>query len=139
MKKLGIVAVGVAAALLVPVTAASADIGSPTIAVKSTPTVKKVTWKTKSGTKIVRYLVSFRTSVSGWRMAPNDVGTGKKIDGVGHYHIYIDGKYSGASADAASGTGRIPRLGTGVHELKVVLAYNEHTEIPASAARPFSW
>ena len=137
MNKLAMVAIGAAAALLVPVTAASADIGSPTIAVTSTPTVTKVTWKTKSGTKIVRYLVSFRTSVSGWRMDPASIG-GKKIDGVGHYHIYIDGKYSGATA-ASAGTGRTPRLGTGAHELKVVLAYNEHTEIPASAARPFAW
>jgi hypothetical protein len=139
MKKLGMVAIGAAAALLVPVAAASADIGSPTIAVTSTPTVEKVVWKTKSGNKIIRYLVSFKAAVTGWKMDPAAVGTGKKIDGVGHYHIYIDGKYSGASPDASGGTGRTPRLGTGVHELKLVLAYNEHTEIPATASRPFHW
>jgi hypothetical protein len=74
--------------------------------------------------------VSLRLRLLGWKMYPGQVGQPvNQVDG-GHYHVYVNGKYYafGSNAERARACG-LTRGRT--HSLRVVLAYNNHTELKA--------
>ena len=74
--------------------------------------------------------VSLRLDLRGWKMYPGEIGTSTNRADGGHYHIYVNGKYWSASANAKRA--RACGLATGAtYQLQVVLAYNDHTQIGA--------
>lgn len=53
--------------------------------------------------------------------------TAAKVAGHGHYHVFIDGTLSQM---VASPTFTVANLALGAHTVRVVLAHNDHTQIP---------
>jgi len=56
-----------------------------------------------------------------------DSAGGTATDGEGHYHIYIDGTYYGFDTDPDSTL--VTDLTPGEHDIRIVLANNDHTEL----------
>ena len=68
--------------------------------------------------------------IRGFRMAPYDVGSTHIQRGVGHYHVYVNGKYRAFGTKARQA--KICGLQTGRSvRIQVVLAHNNHTELAA--------
>ncbi|MFN8225058.1 MAG: hypothetical protein U0R50_17635 [Gaiellales bacterium] len=76
--------------------------------------------------------VKVSVAVSGYGFAPTLVGKAP-TPGMGHFHIFVDGKYAGAGA-GPSGTTGAPFAGdyvlpAGKHKVSVGLALNDHTAL----------
>ena len=67
------------------------------------------------------------TTVDNFTLSQDDIG-GMDVDGVGHYHIQLDGEYITASA---LGDDWLYDLSPGSHLLEVILAGNMHGEFQA--------
>ena len=71
-----------------------------------------------------------RVQVGGFKMDGTKIGT-PPAQGVGHWHLYVDGKYAGLSVSdsIALPNDAMPEIAPGRHELKVQLHNNDHTPV----------
>ncbi len=116
---LSAVALAVAGLLQAP-PAAAADAGAPSIQIVSPA----------NGATISGDLLIVQTKVTNFNLNPVAIGTAAKA-GEGHWHIYLDGKLAGASADGVVSVPNdaYPTLTAGAHTIKVELHNNDHTPV----------
>src|SRR5581483_3902012 len=71
-----------------------------------------------------------KAQIAGLTLDGTKIGTPPQ-QGVGHWHLYVDGKYAGLSvSDSISlPNDAMPQIPAGQHELKVQLHNNDHTPI----------
>lgn len=72
-------------------------------------------------------VVTITVRITGWTMLPGRVGRKPNSATGGHWHIYVDGKYNGVSANAR--TGKTRPLKQGSHVIRVELANNDHSSL----------
>ena len=72
---------------------------------------------------------AFGYDVTGLTLEPSELG-GANVDGHGHAHIYVDGKYVDATGESSY---TVADLDPGTHTLEVRLSENDHTEIPGAS------
>ena len=70
-------------------------------------------------------IVTVTVKINGWKMYPALVGKKPNRPSGGHWHIFVDGKYSNASANAT--TGKTVVLTKGTHKVYAELANNDHS------------
>jgi hypothetical protein len=74
--------------------------------------------------------VGLGLTILGWRMYPKEIGEEKLRPNGGHYRVYVDGRFrtNGKNPRYVN----VCRLSRGdTHRLRVVLAYNDGTELAA--------
>ena len=64
--------------------------------------------------------------ITGWKLLPALVGKKPNTPGGGHWHIFVDGKYSAA---AAATRGVTAKLVPGAHTIWAELANNDHSRL----------
>src|SRR5579859_7754327 len=71
-----------------------------------------------------------KVQIPGLKLDGTKIGTPPQ-PGVGHWHIYIDGKYAGLSVSDSITipNDALPQIAPGQHEIKVQLHNNDHTPI----------
>jgi hypothetical protein len=76
--------------------------------------------------------VTLKLDLRGWKMYPGQIGDSTNQPDGGHYHVYANGQYytAGANARRARACGLEPGH---TYQLQVVLAYDDHTQIAASS------
>lgn len=68
--------------------------------------------------------------ILGWKMYPKEIGKKKIRPNGGHYRVYVDGKFRTTGKNPRYVT--VCKLASGdTHRLRVVLAYNDGTELAA--------
>lgn len=67
--------------------------------------------------------------VAGWTLSPDTFGQAQAIPGVGHYHVYWGEQLLAATADT---TVNISGLPAGTHELRLALAFDNHTVLDST-------
>lgn len=104
-----IISLALAAAVVAPAAAAA----QPSI------TIKKAT--------VSRSVVDLRVNISGFKMLPKRIGKKPNTAAAGHWHVFVDGKYNNASANAT--TGATLKLTPRSHTIRVELANNDHSSL----------
>ncbi|HLW59525.1 MAG TPA: hypothetical protein VKV57_06305 [bacterium] len=106
-----------AAALLAPPVGAQ---GTPSITILSP----------KDRTTVAGSQLVIQTTVKNFALDPVAIGTAPKA-GEGHWHLYVDGKLAGLSADGVISipNDAYPTLTAGSHVIKVDLHNNNHTSV----------
>jgi hypothetical protein len=77
-----------------------------------------------------------QVAVSGLKLDGTKIGQpASQTPGVGHWHIYVDGKYAGLSVSdvIAIPNDAMPQIAAGTHEVKVQLHHTDHTPITPEA------
>jgi hypothetical protein len=80
--------------------------------------------------------VEVRVAVSGIKLDGTKIGQpAAQNPGVGHWHVYLDGKYAGLSvSDVVSlPNDAMPAISAGSHEIKVQLHHTDHTPLAPEA------
>lgn len=72
--------------------------------------------------------------VSGFILDPEAIGMAK-VEGTGHWHLYIDGKLAGFSANNSItiSSDKLAEFGSGIHEIKIELHNNDHSMVSETA------
>jgi hypothetical protein len=73
-----------------------------------------------------------QVAVTGLTLDGTKIGQpASQTPGVGHWHIYVDGKYAGLSVSdvVAIPNDAMPQIAAGQHEIKVQLHHTDHTPI----------
>lgn len=65
--------------------------------------------------------------ITGWKMLPALVGKKPNSKTGGHWHIFVNGKYNNATANAKSG--KSLKLKAGTYKISAELANNDHSEL----------
>jgi hypothetical protein len=90
---------------------------------KTTPTIKLLSASAK-GPKL-----SVKVSITGLKLAPKLVGKAPKA-GVGHFHVFVNGKYVGFATAASATITPSPAIASGkTYKITVQLAQNNHSPI----------
>ena len=108
---------GLAAALLAPPAGAQ---GTPSIKILSP----------SDGATVSGSMLVVEAQAKGLTLNPVGIGTAAKA-GEGHWHVYVDGKLAGLSADGVVSVPNdaFPTLTAGKHVIKVDLHNNDHTPV----------
>ena len=85
----------------------------------------------RTGAVVKGNSISTRVAISAWRV--DGMLAGKKpVPGVGHYHIHLDGRLVNAYG-APRASVSLQNVTAGKHELTLVLARNDHSELTDGA------
>jgi hypothetical protein len=97
------------------------------VSAQAAPTIKLIA--PTSGQAISGPL-DVRVQISGLKLDGTKIGTPAQA-GVGHWHVYVDGKYAGLSVSdvVTIPNDALPEIAAGQHEIKVQLHNNDHTPI----------
>ncbi len=88
-----------------------------------------------AGSSLSGELAVIRVAVTGFKFDGTKIGT-PPSEGVGHYHLLIDGKYAGLSVSDAIAVpnAAFPNVSAGQHEIKVELHNNDHSPVKGAMA-----
>lgn len=84
--------------------------------------------------ELVNGELTVKTQISGFTLAPEAIGMAR-VEGQGHWHVYIDGKLAGLSAmdSLAIAKDKLAEFGPGPHEITVQLHNNDHSLVSETA------
>jgi hypothetical protein len=129
MRKVLVLALATAVAAAVGVPAA---VGEPRpaaeVQVERYPTVRILRVHPNPNTGCI----GLRIRITGFTMEPGLIGASTIERGHGHYHVYVNGKYHNVGANPRHARACGLERGRS-YTLKVILAYNNHTELAAGS------